>query len=131
SRQAEWKRPGDAPLISLGTATYIQERDQQGRLPNSDVALIPVRDGTNIGTWIANTYQITEVYDYEDLEEGMEVCKFVYRTAETCGEIISANDMYGRSHMFSLSGDSGAPVYVKLGNDKVALLGLLSGSPLV
>ncbi|WP_109421183.1 hypothetical protein [Mycobacteroides chelonae] len=33
------------------------------------------------------------------------------------------------AELFSSSGDSGAPAYVKLGNDEVAAAGILRGSP--
>lgn len=59
----------------------------------------------------------------------MEICKFGYRTEETCGPIIAGSRTFLRSRTFSLPGDSGAPVYVKLGDDRVALVGVLSGSP--
>lgn len=133
-RLVQWK-PSDSPTLTpLGTAILAQDRSgrQDGGIGfDTDVAIIDVEPGTQGTPKIARKYNVTEVYSRSDLTPDMEVCKFGYRTTETCGKVIAANESFVRVGAFSLSGDSGGPAYVKLDGNKVALVGLLSGSPRV
>ena len=78
---------------------------------------------------IDGRYDVVTTAGAADLRPGMMVCKMGFRTGETCGPVLSWNATMVRINLYSLTGDSGSPAYIKLGGDKVAALGLLSGSP--
>ncbi|MGV0397000.1 hypothetical protein ACUY3M_01500 [Corynebacterium suicordis] len=59
----------------------------------------------------------------------MMVCKFGFRTGETCGPIVAWNEYMVRANIYSQNGDSGSPLYIRLGGNRVAALGILSSSP--
>lgn len=80
---------------------------------------------------IANTYRITGVVRPSEIRPGIEMCKFGYRTQETCGPVIASNGDHVRVALFSIPGDSGSPLYVKQGSNSVKAVGILSGSPLI
>lgn len=124
---------GEQDYRTLGSVTSFQVRESTGtQVPfETDFATVPVTAGIgNKGTkWVADQYRVTKVFDRTDLRKGMTLCKYGYRTEETCGPIISVDDTFVRAEVFSLGGDSGGPAYVKLGDGTVAAVGLLSGSP--
>ncbi|WP_459610706.1 chymotrypsin family serine protease [Corynebacterium urogenitale] len=78
---------------------------------------------------IDGRYDVVTTAGAADLRPGMMVCKMGFRTGETCGPVLSWNATMVRINLYSLTGDSGSPAYIKLGGNKVAALGLLSGSP--
>lgn len=95
-----------------------------------DFAIVRVEDGPEyLDSKIAGVYHIVGVAKPEDLEYGMSVCKFGYRTQETCGRFIEMkqNGGYRIGGLRSGSGDSGGPAYVKVGGNNVLLLGLHVG----
>lgn len=124
---------GEADYRRLGEVTVFQDRDNTGKVVDfeSDFAIIPVTSGIgNHGTaWVADQYKVSRLYDRDDLHVGMKLCKYGYRTEETCGTITDVNDEFVRASVFSLSGDSGSPAYTKLSDGTVAAVGVLSGSP--
>lgn len=100
--------------------------DVDGDTDFSEIAIPPQLEPSHL---VANRYRVTQVWGPDNLQEGMQVCKYGFRTGETCGPVISWNSTYVRINLFSLIGDSGSPAYVKLRDGTVAALGLLSGSP--
>lgn len=130
-KEVSWKRAGEPSLEPLGTYLTGQVRDNSlsDNAPfTTDFAAITLGDVPG-DMAVAKTYTVVDVYDANDLAVGMEVCKLGYRTEETCGPVMAKNESIVRVNLFSLSGDSGAPAYVKLGDNKIAAVGLLSGSP--
>ncbi len=117
----------------LGAYIESQERDEPGKEVSFDtdygvVALFPRQ---TVQPRIAAKYRVTKVYGASDLPVGTEVCKFGYRTEETCGAVTRVANGLVTVGLYSLPGDSGSPAYVKLGDDAVAAVGLLSGSPII
>lgn len=122
-----WKSP-DGLQKTLGTAsafTIPEDISSPGRL--RDYATVPL-DGSNrsVSPRIANAYDVVMVLKPEDLKEGMELCKFGTRTQETCGDFINLDQGFIYSTNFNKPGDSGGPVYVKLGGNQVALVGIVA-----
>lgn len=115
----------------LGQASTYTSPDTPEAAPGlNDYAVVPLSlNQANLSPRIADTYDVVMVLDPEDLEEGMELCKFGMRTQETCGDYIGQDeDGYLRSAIYSKEGDSGSPVFVKLGGNQVALVGILSAN---
>jgi hypothetical protein len=59
----------------------------------------------------------------------MPFCKLGAITGETCGVIKSIDDGVVEASVFSLSGDSGSPGFVKNSDGSVSAVGILMGSP--
>lgn len=79
---------------------------------------------------IAGVYRVTKVLDFHYLlNTNVTLCKFGFVSGETCGTVQKVTESRIEAELFSSSGDSGAPAYVKLGNDEVAAVGILRGSP--
>lgn len=91
-----------------------------------DYAIVRLADGVEYQNRIAGVYDIVGVIHPDDLEPGMSICKFGYRTQETCGTYTDevSSSTLSIPDASSDHGDSGAPVYVKVGGNQVALLGL-------
>ena len=118
-------------LTELGHYTKSQDIRSDGKVVDfkTDFAIIEIKKGTTASLAVAGKYRVDHVVDPLDLREGMEVCKYGFRTEETCGQVDYVNGNIVRVNLFSKAGDSGSPAYIKLGNNRVALVGLLSGSP--
>lgn len=124
---------GSVRMARLGSVESAQSRSTQGGKRtvdwSSDFAVIRVDPSVTPVARIADTYTVTEVMTADRITTGMTLCKYGYRTQETCGPVISGDNGFVRAALFSMTGDSGSPAYVKLGGDKVAAVGLLSSSP--
>lgn len=96
----------------------------------TDYSALSLEEGIGTDARIGGRYDVTTLAGPADLHAGMMVCKMGFRTKETCGPIISWNGSMVRTNLFSLTGDSGSPLYIKLGGNRVAALGILSGSPI-
>lgn len=96
---------------------------------DTDYATLSLYDPASVDQRIGGRYHVTAVAGAADLHKGMMVCKMGFRTKETCGPITAWNSSFVRANLFSMTGDSGSPLYIKLGDNKVAALGMLSGSP--
>lgn len=96
---------------------------------HTDYAVVSLDSSVEGTRLIGDQYRVTEVYGPNDLHPGMEVCKVGGRSGETCGPVIASNDTMARSNLYSHQGDSGAPVFVKLGGENVAAVGIVSSIP--
>lgn len=96
---------------------------------DTDYSVFSLNDGMHPDPRINARYKVVTTAGAADIRPGMEICKFGFRTGETCGRVISWNDSMVRVNLYSLTGDSGSPAYIRLGDDKVAALGVLSSSP--
>lgn len=99
-----------------------------GRM-DTDYSVISIEDSADPSALIGERYEVVSLAGPGDLHEGMTVCKLGFRTKETCGPVLAWNGSTVRARVYSLQGDSGSPLYIKLGGNKVAALGLLSSSP--
>lgn len=131
-KDVQWKKAQTSSLAPFGSFITGQVRDYSmtDNAPfSTDFAVVGI-DGSVPGDMaIAKKYTVVDVIEPSEITQGMEVCKLGYRTEETCGPVLASNGSMVRANLFSLPGDSGSPAYVKLGGDKVAAVGLLSGSP--
>lgn len=96
---------------------------------DTDWATMSLDRRSDINPRIDGRYEVVTTAGAADLRPGMMVCKMGFRTGETCGPVLSWNSTMVRVNLYSLTGDSGSPAYIKLGGDKVAALGMLSSSP--
>lgn len=79
---------------------------------------------------IAGVYRVTKVLDHHYLlNNNVTLCKFGFVSGETCGKVEVVTGTQVQADVYSAEGDSGSPAYVKLGNDEVAAVGILRGSP--
>lgn len=128
-------QPLDDPDVTV-SATSQRYHQQHYRAPqpfpsrlDADYATLSVENRLSIDPRIDGRYRVVTVAGPADLRPGMTVCKMGYRTQETCGTVVSWNASMVRTTVYSLQGDSGSPLYLRLGGDKVAALGILSSSP--
>lgn len=144
-------RPGDDPPhftrmadedtpVQLGRFTTVQTADTPDKVVTtgsdgwSDFAVIEIdpalAEAAEANAAIAGVYRVTKVLDYEYLvNNNVTLCKFGFISGETCGKVTEFNNLTVEAELYSASGDSGSPAYVKLGNDEVAAVGILRGSP--
>ncbi|GAB5895424.1 S1 family peptidase [Mycolicibacterium mageritense] len=133
------KSDEDTP-IDLGQFTTAQTADTPDKVVEtgsdgwSDFAVIDIdpalADSVEGNARIAGVYQVTKVLDHEYLlNNDVTLCKFGFVSGETCGKVLEHNSVSIEAELYSAAGDSGSPAYVKLGNDQVAAVGILRGSP--
>ena len=134
-------RPQEAEDLdsdSEDTKGSSSERTSMGLAPapkalpaqlDTDWASMSLEPRAGVNPRIDGRYVVVTTAGAADLRPGMMVCKMGFRTGETCGPVLSWNATMVRINLYSLTGDSGSPAYIKLGGNKVAALGLLSGSP--
>lgn len=128
----QWKEAHSPSMSPFGKFLAGQTRERtmtDNAAFSTDYAVIGIESSVPGDMAIAKKYTVVDVVEPNEITVGMEICKLGYRTEETCGEVMASNDSMVRVNLFSLAGDSGAPAYVKLGDDKVAAVGMLSGSP--
>lgn len=133
------KADEDTPIY-LGRFTTVQTANTPDKVVKtgsdrwSDFAVIEIdsalADSVEGNARIAGVYQVTKVLDYEYLlNNNVTMCKFGFVSGETCGKVLSHDPVSVEAELYSAEGDSGSPAYVKLGNDEVAAVGILRGSP--
>lgn len=119
-------------IVPLGE--FIGGKSNDGSIDSgfsgdTDYAAISLDSSVNGTRLIGDEYRVVDMLGVDDLHPGMEVCKVGGRTGETCGPLIASNDTMARANIFTQPGDSGSPVFVKLGGSDVAAVGLVSSSP--
>jgi len=133
------KSDEDTP-IDLGRFTTVQTADTPDKIVKtgsdrwSDFAVIEIdpalADSVEDNARIAGVYRVTKVLDYDYLlSNDVTLCKFGFVSGETCGKVLEYDPVSVEAELYSAEGDSGSPAYVKLGNDEVAAVGILRGSP--
>lgn len=136
----EWKSSQKTTLDPLGQfvgGQTINRSIDGGFAGTTDFAVFGLEKGIEGDSMIANNYTVTEVMDPKDITPGMQLCKFGFRTMETCGPVVASNDEFVRVNLYSMVGDSGGPLYLKhdpnapIGEGTVTAVGILSGSPVV
>lgn len=120
--------PDSQNQLSLGTASTVVGQYPNGGSPDlQDYAVVPLDSPEqSVSPRIGNAYEVVMTLTPDDLEAGMQLCKFGMRTQETCGSYLGQNDGLLVSTTPVEEGDSGGPVYVKLGGGQVALVGITS-----
>ncbi len=134
-------RTGDEDdAVELGRFTTVQTALTPDKVVEtgsdgwSDFAVIEIdpalAESAEGNARIAGVYRVTKVLDHEYLlNNNVTLCKFGFVSGETCGKVSGHDHLTVEAELYSASGDSGSPAYVKLGNDEVAAVGILRGSP--
>lgn len=78
---------------------------------------------------VGGQYPVRDVLSLNQLKVGMPFCKMGSVTGETCGVIKSQDGGVIEASVYSLSGDSGSPGFVKNPDGTVSAAGLLMSSP--
>jgi uncharacterized membrane protein len=119
---AVWTYGEDVPL---GTITASEN---EGR--NRDAAVIRLDPGVGVPTGdVGGKYSVRDVLSSTQIKVGMPFCKIGAVTGETCGVVKSVKGDVVEASVFSLSGDSGSPGFVKNEDGTVSAVGLLMDSP--
>lgn len=123
---------GETDLKPLGKMIRGQNLDKtlsDGANFDTDYAVIDFGDGIPGNMSVGLSLPVNGVTTWDYITPGMEVCKLGYRTGETCGPVLGVNPERLRANLYSASGDSGSPVYIKNPDGTATAVGLLSGSP--
>jgi hypothetical protein len=78
---------------------------------------------------IGGQYSVRDVLSLSQVEVGMPFCKIGAVTGETCGEVESTVGGVVKTSVFSLTGDSGSPGFIKNQDGTASAVGLLTSSP--
>lgn len=119
----------------LGTFSRSTDRGQNtgtssaGLPPYTDAGIIDMNPGIPHTSYkVAGVYRVTRTLrPNPPLAPGIEVCKYGARTGETCGPVISADNDRITVRLHLIEGDSGAPAYIKTGDNTITAVGMLSG----
>lgn len=127
-----WQSAGSGYKRNVGTMTEMRRWGKQAPTSDywfQDIGIFTLKDSVPTENTIAGRYRITKVIGSEDITKGTEICKYGYRSKETCGTVNFIQEDRIGAKLLSLPGDSGAPAFVKLDGNDVALIGALKGSP--
>lgn len=119
----------------LGTFSRSTARGQNtgtssaGLPPLTDAGIIDMNPGIRPSSYqVAGVYRVTRTLRPDPpLASGIEVCKYGARTGETCGPVITADSDRITVRLHLIEGDSGAPAYIKTGDNTITAVGMLSG----
>jgi hypothetical protein len=117
-----WTYGDDVPLGKISAS-------EQGR-DKADAAIIRLDPsvGAPLGD-VGGRYSVRDVLSLSQVRVGMPFCKIGAVTGETCGEVKSTAGGLVEASVYSLTGDSGSPGYVKNPDGTVSAVGLLMTSP--
>lgn len=119
---AEWTDAQEDPLGEIAASEY----DGEGR--DAALILLDPEVGPPSGA-VAGRYPVRDVLRAEEVLVGMSLCKIGATTGETCGPVTAVDGNVVEAGVFSLTGDSGSPGFVKNPDGTVSAVGLLAGSP--
>jgi hypothetical protein len=114
-----------ADEVPLGTITQSEE---EGAKRDAAIILLDPSVGVPLGH-VGGRYSVRDVLSLAQVQVGMPFCKVGAVTGETCGEVKSTKNGVVEASVFSLSGDSGSPGFVKNPDGTVSAVGLLMSSP--
>ena len=119
---AEWTTEQDTPLGRI-TASQM---DYAGH----DAAILRLDPGAGVPNGrVGGIYPVRDVLRQDQIQIGMPLCKMGATTGETCGVVTDVDGDLVEASVFSLSGDSGSPGFVKNSDGTISAVGLLAGSP--
>jgi hypothetical protein len=111
--------------IPLGTIT---ESEEDGGKRDAAIILLEPSVGAPLGH-VGGRYSVRDVLSLAQVRVGMQFCKIGAVTGETCGQVKSTANGVVEASVFSLTGDSGSPGFVKNPDGTVSAVGLLMSSP--
>jgi len=106
----------------------ISASELEGEKRDAAIILLDPSVGPPMGA-IGGQYLVRDVLSLSQVQVGMPFCKFGAVTGETCGEVQSTVGGVVKTSVFSLTGDSGSPGFVKNPDGTVSAVGLLTSSP--
>lgn len=119
---SRWTDAGDGPLGQITASDY--DGDEH------DAAILRLDPGSGPPSGaIAGRYPVRDVLRPDQILIGTPLCKIGATTGETCGPVTAVDAFMVRAGVFSLTGDSGSPAFVKNPDGTVSAVGILAGSP--
>jgi hypothetical protein len=106
----------------------ISASELEGEKRDAAIILLDPSVGAPLGH-VGGQYSVRDVLSLAQVEVGMPFCKIGAVTGETCGEVQSTVGGVVKTSVFSLTGDSGSPGFVKNPDGTVSAVGLLTSSP--
>jgi hypothetical protein len=117
-----WTHGEDVPLGKI-TAS-----ENEGDKRDAAIIRLDPRVGAPTGD-VGGKYSVRDVLSRSQIKVGMPFCKVGAVTGETCGEIKGVEGDVVEASVYSLTGDSGSPGFVKNEDGTVSAVGLLMSSP--
>jgi hypothetical protein len=117
-----WTYGDNVPLGKIAAS------ELEGEKRDAAIILLDPSVGAPLGH-VGGQYSIRDVLSLSQVEVGMPFCKIGAVTGETCGEVESTVGGVVKTSVFSLTGDSGSPGFVKNPDGTVSAVGLLTSSP--
>lgn len=111
--------------VPLGRITASEE---EGNKRDAAIILLDPSVGAPLGH-VGGRYSVRDVLSLSQVQVGMPFCKIGAVTGETCGKVKSTANGVVEASVFSLTGDSGSPGFVKNTDGTVSAVGLLMSSP--
>ncbi|MGO9154063.1 S1 family peptidase [Mycobacterium sp.] len=106
----------------------ISASEEEGDKKDAAIILLDPSVGAPVGN-VGGQYSVRDVLSLSQVKVGMPFCKVGAVTGETCGEVKSTDGGVVEASVYSLSGDSGSPGFVKNPDGTVSAVGLLMSSP--
>jgi len=119
---SRWTYGDNVPLGKIAAS------ELEGQKRDAAIILLDPSVGAPLGH-VGGQYSIRDVLSLSQVEVGMPFCKIGAVTGETCGEVESTVGGVVKTSVFSLTGDSGSPGFVKNPDGTVSAVGLLTSSP--
>lgn len=110
-----------ASTLPFGEYTHVE----QGALDG--VGVITVTEGVQINPKVGNRIRIRGLLDPRELRTGMQICKYGYRTQETCGNITAVTPTSVIADLYTRRGDAGGLAYIKTSATTAYAVGVQSG----
>jgi hypothetical protein len=117
-----WTYGDNVPLGKISASELVGEKR------DAAIILLDPSVGAPLGH-IGGQYLVRDVLSLSQVQVGMPLCKIGAVTGETCGEVQSTVGGVVKAGVFSLTGDSGSPGFVKNPDGTVSAVGLLTASP--
>jgi hypothetical protein len=106
----------------------ISASEEEGDKKDAAIILLDPSVGAPVGD-VGGQYSVRDVLSLSQVKVGMPFCKVGAVTGETCGEVKSTDGGVVEASVYSLSGDSGSPGFVKNPDGTASAVGLLMSSP--
>jgi hypothetical protein len=94
-----------------------------------DAAIVRLDPGLGEPNGDVGGHSVRDVLSLSQIQVGMPFCKLGSVTGETCGAIKGIDGNVIEASVYSLSGDSGSPGFVKNADGTVSAVGILMSSP--
>jgi hypothetical protein len=117
-----WTYGNDVPLGKISAS------EQEGDKRDAAIILLDSSVGAPAGD-VGGRYPVRDVLSLSQIKLGMPFCKVGAVTGETCGAVKGIEGDVIEASVYSLSGDSGSPGFVKNDDGTVSAVGLLMSSP--